>query len=530
MDTHPLDQPASVALAQEWRQRNLIGAATHEVLIGQLRPVRAWRDWGALCFLAMGTALLLAGVIFFFAWNWDGMARWQRLAVPVIGVLIPALGSRLLATGGLSEKMALLAASVMIGVFLAVFGQEYQTGADAYELFLGWSLLALPWVLAAAFPALWVVWLVIASTALATWWAQVGNANEGFAGSWQACLLAITGIHALALVAREWLAGRLEWLRERWFRLWLLLVAILPLCAVTCVWIILDFEEREMLPVAVAWLVAACTAFVVYRWRLKDSAAMAVAASSAGAVIVSGVARLLWELLEGMKDSGAVFFGFIFFCGVIGTLMGGIVWVLRRIAAQMAEPRQPPPLPEAPAASPVRMALPRAPTWREALAAVPGDSETRQALEKQVHDLASRPREPAWLKIVSTLGAWLAAWTFMPMLWWVLALITQSEEAAVHVIAGALILGACAWVSWKAGESTFKQQMNLALALGAVGLINGAVATMQHDERGIGNICLAQIVIAAATYPVFRSATYRFLICIFTAILITAWIVIREES
>jgi uncharacterized membrane protein len=530
MDTHPLDQPASVALVQEWRQSGLIGADAHGSLLAQLRSVRLWREWGALCFLVLGTALLLAGVIFFFAWNWDGMTRWQRLVVPVIGVLVPALGSRFLARSGLSEKMALLAASVMIGVFLAVFGQEYQTGADAYELFLGWSLLALPWVLAAEFPALWVVWLAIASTALATWWTQIGSASEGFAGSWQACLLAITGLHAVALVAREALAERLVWLRERWFRLWLLLVVILPLCGVTCLWIILEHKERHMQPVALAWLVAACLAFVVYRWRLKDSAAMAVAASSAGAVIVSAVARLLWELLDGMKDSGAVFLGFIFFCGVIGTLMGGIVWALRQIAAQMADPPRPPPLPPADSVNAVRAALPRAPSWRDTLAAVPGDEESRAALEKRLQDLASRPREPVWLRVVSTLGAWLAAWTFMPMLWWVLAVITQSEKAAVHVIAGAAVLGACAWLSRKAGESTFKQQMVLALALGAVGLINGAIGTMQHSEDGIGNVCLAQLVIAAATYPVFRNAAYRFLICIFSAVMITAWMIIREEK
>lgn len=530
MDAHPLDQPASVALVQEWRQKELIGPAAHEALIAQLRPVRLWREWGALCFLVLGTALVLAGIIFFFAWNWNGMTRWQRLIVPVIGVLLPALGSRLLAEGGLPRRMALLAASVMIGVFLAVFGQEYQTGADAYELFLGWSLLAMPWVLAAEFPALWAVWLVIASTALATWWDQEGKALEGFAGSWQACVLAITGLHALALAARELLAGRLEWLRERWLRLWLLLVAILPPCAVACVWIVLEFKENHMAPVAAAWLAAASAAFALYRWRLKDSAAMAVAASSAGAVIVSAAARGLWEMLDGMKDSGAVFFGFIFFCGAIGTLMGGIVWALRKIAAQMAETPEPPPLPEATVAEPIRAALPRVPSWREALAAMPGDTESRQALERQIHDLASRTREPVWLKVVSTLGAWLAAWTFIPMLWWVLVLITQSESAVVHVAAGAVVLGTCAWVSLKAGESTFKQQMNLALALGAVGLINGAVATMQHAEGGIANVCLAQVVVALVTYPVFRSATYRFLISVFTALMITLWLVIRTGN
>ena len=44
----------------------------------------------------------------------------------------------------LPGKVLLLGASVLIGVFLAVFGQVYQTGADAYNLFTMWALLILP--------------------------------------------------------------------------------------------------------------------------------------------------------------------------------------------------------------------------------------------------------------------------------------------------------------------------------------------------------------------------------------------------
>ena len=49
--------------------------------------------------------------------------------------------------GGLVPE-PLIAASVLVGVLLAVIGQVYHTGADAYSLFAAWTLLILPWTLA----------------------------------------------------------------------------------------------------------------------------------------------------------------------------------------------------------------------------------------------------------------------------------------------------------------------------------------------------------------------------------------------
>lgn len=58
----------------------------------------------------------------------------------------------------------------MVGVFMAVFGQIYQTGADSYTLFLTWAIMILPWVIMAQFLPLWVLWLVVANLALSLWW------------------------------------------------------------------------------------------------------------------------------------------------------------------------------------------------------------------------------------------------------------------------------------------------------------------------------------------------------------------------
>jgi uncharacterized membrane protein len=48
---------------------------------------------------------------------------------------------------------------------LALFGETYQTGADSYELFLGWAVLSLPWVAACRFSPCWALWLLLINLA-----------------------------------------------------------------------------------------------------------------------------------------------------------------------------------------------------------------------------------------------------------------------------------------------------------------------------------------------------------------------------
>ena len=109
--------------------------------------------------MGIGMAFFLAGVIFFFAWNWSEMDKWSKFGLVGTGILIFLFGS--LATRGrhllLSDLMG-LGANVMVGVFLAVFGQTYQTGADVWNLFFGWAVLISPWVIASRYQANWLLW------------------------------------------------------------------------------------------------------------------------------------------------------------------------------------------------------------------------------------------------------------------------------------------------------------------------------------------------------------------------------------
>ena len=136
-----------------------------------------------------------------------------------------------------SGRVAVLAACVLIGVFLAVFGQVYQTGADAWQLFLGWAALSFGWVLITNFAALWVLWLVVLNVfALLFWdqWVQPELSEEALICS----ILAL--INGAFLVAREGLAGSgAVWLQAHWTRL-LLALAVLAYGVFPALVLILD--------------------------------------------------------------------------------------------------------------------------------------------------------------------------------------------------------------------------------------------------------------------------------------------------
>ena len=85
--------------------------------------------------LAVGVGFTVAGIIFFFAYNWEELPKFAKLGI--VEVLLVA--SVLLATfthwNKLVKQILLTEATFLIGTLFAVFGQIYQTGADAYDLF-----------------------------------------------------------------------------------------------------------------------------------------------------------------------------------------------------------------------------------------------------------------------------------------------------------------------------------------------------------------------------------------------------------
>lgn len=117
-------------------------------------------------FMLVAALLLGAGLIFWIAANWQALGRGAKLGLIEAGLLGALAAACLLPR---ARTGALLCAQLVLGGLLAFIGQTYQTGADAWQLFAGWALLSLIWVLSARSELLWTIWIVISALALALW-------------------------------------------------------------------------------------------------------------------------------------------------------------------------------------------------------------------------------------------------------------------------------------------------------------------------------------------------------------------------
>ncbi len=166
--------------------------------------------------LLLGVGLIIIGVLYFFAYNWAELGKWERFA---------AIGTLLLGSWGAAVrfelddvrgKVALLASTLFVGVFLAVFGQIYQTGADAWQLFAAWSALTILWALLGRFQATWVLWLVVTNLAMGLAWRQESWLHDAL--PWEIAMVLMSLGHLGLLAAREKIKARVDWLELVWGR------------------------------------------------------------------------------------------------------------------------------------------------------------------------------------------------------------------------------------------------------------------------------------------------------------------------
>ncbi len=135
----------------------------------------SWKSFLRLLFLALGASFLLAGIIFFFAYNWASLNKFAKIGM-VQGLIILSAMLALIPKFSLTVRNILLTvASVLIGVLFAVFGQIYQTGANAYDFFLAWTICITLWVMISNFAPLWLIYLALINTVVVLYVNQVAR-------------------------------------------------------------------------------------------------------------------------------------------------------------------------------------------------------------------------------------------------------------------------------------------------------------------------------------------------------------------
>ena len=116
--------------------------------------------------LIAGTLLLISGLIFFFAFNWDDLHRLVKFAIAQLVFLVCFLPLFKVSLNHPLGQTALGAAALALGACLALVGQTYQTGADTYQLFMTWAFLLVPWLVLTQHMFLAVLIVVLSNLAI----------------------------------------------------------------------------------------------------------------------------------------------------------------------------------------------------------------------------------------------------------------------------------------------------------------------------------------------------------------------------
>lgn len=328
----PLEQlPANRQMVEQVFAEGLISPAARDYALDMILPPRQWGLWVSRLLLALGVGLVLSGIVYFFAFNWNAIPPMIKLGSVEFALVGCLIGTHLAGLQRILGQMLLLAAATLAGVFLAVFGQIYQTGADAWTLFAAWAALILPWTVIGEFAPLWGLWMIVANLGIAGWWVQDFLPTH----EKQAVILPLLALfNGALLVGREHVALRKSWMDKRWTRT-LPGLFVLSCCTVACVLWVISWEKAD----AGIDFAAVCGAaglggfYAVYRYLRPDLRAVSAAVLCACLIAQCLVSRILWESLG--RD-GEVYASLLQCLITLGMFGGAIAW-LRLTKKQMEE-------------------------------------------------------------------------------------------------------------------------------------------------------------------------------------------------
>src|SRR3954466_15805447 len=303
----------------DWIEQDRISPANlHSALsLSSVFPSTAnWQRFLDQLLLWLGALLLAAGVIFFFAYNWNDLGRFAKFTlveIPIVGALIVLWRIGL---ESMSGKVTLLAAALFVGALLALVGQTYQTGADTFELFAAWAVLILPWVLVGRLAALWLVWLGLLNLATIFYYLVFGGLF-GFIFAPEQMLWAVFVLNTIPLVVWELRTPRDT--PDRWA---MRILATASGSAVTAlaIYSVADFRTYSSLGLLV-WVGYIAAVYVVYRVLILDVFVLAGGVLSVIAVVTAWLATNF--LRSGDAAGAMLLIGLI----VIGLSAAGGWWL-----------------------------------------------------------------------------------------------------------------------------------------------------------------------------------------------------------
>ena len=205
----------------------------------KLADAAAWTRFIQIAPLVIGAGLLLAGIVFFFAFNWDEMHRFTKMGIAA-GLILIVFGVVMSAPmRDLVRNVTMFALCILVGVFWAIFGQAYQTEADAPAFFLTWALCIAVWVYVADFYPLWLFFVALLSMGVVPHFIVLRHLLFNWCEDWGLTFTMLYGVGVLAffIFSPKVLPNRSE--APKWF-INLLITLVFGLATTTICIIIFD--------------------------------------------------------------------------------------------------------------------------------------------------------------------------------------------------------------------------------------------------------------------------------------------------
>jgi uncharacterized membrane protein len=294
-----------------------------------------WQHFVFRLLMASGAIFLVAGIFFFFAFNWDDLPRLARFAVIESAVVIATVLAFIFNIDTWGGRIALGAAAMLVGATFAVVGQAYQTGADSYRLFMLWAIVITGWVLISRWNIMWLIWLILINITISLYWIQVVLTNADVLN----LILIVLNFGFVLLWDTLAKLNRFEFMKQgRWF-LYILMIPALMHATSLMMTFIFDFGSRyltlhNLTPIIYIGLMVILGLF--YTRVRRDLPMLTMACVSILIVGIAGSGKIIFEaMFENMNDP----FMFFFMMGIITIgLTVGLVYGLRQLQKQWGEP------------------------------------------------------------------------------------------------------------------------------------------------------------------------------------------------
>ena len=432
------------------RSESGLSEQSYLALLGHLlRPPsgEAWLQTVRHWFLVSGLLLLVSGIVYFGAFNWQLLGRLQKLGL-LQAILIAFFGGVVLrGLQSIEGRVLLTAASGIVGGLLAVLGQVYQTGADSFLLFLCWALLILPWCLAGRLNTLWVFELALLNTAFTLWWYQ--RVNDDFV-TYSTFFLILN-----LLLAYIWEQARQKytWMSDHPAEL-LLLAGLTPVTLSACAFLI-DWKDGGL-----SFLLLSVTWAVLFKLRGRNLVTMSVVGAS---LLCLGTTLMGRIFLEG-EEVGVLFLG-------IG-VMAEVALLVRWLTGLHKATHQPAKNPS------------------------PGTKPSFEVelTPEECGALMETGDLPWYIQALVGFGAWFASL----FVWIFFLLVIMGSEGALCFF-GALLYGATLYARNKATLPLFLRHATLSIHLAGVMTVAAGIVEVTRDD-GPGALAAALLLAVSARF------------------------------